>query len=122
MSFQIDISTEADDQLAAIVTADRAGIIRAWNSAAARIFGYTEREAIGQTIDLIVPPEERGDHWHNYRRVIDSNLINYSPDHILDVEGLRKDGTRVHLDAMLIACHDKNGRIIAITATLREAP
>lgn len=109
----------AADEEVAVVTADRDGVIRAWNAVAARVFGYSEAEAVGQTVDLVVPPEERGDHWRNYKRVMATNVIHYTPDHILDIEGIRKDGSRVHLDAMLTAVRDDTGRITAITAVLR---
>jgi PAS domain S-box-containing protein len=88
-----------------MIVADRDGIIREWNVAAERIFGFSAAEAIGQTLDLVVPEEERADHC-NYRRVIATNIINYSPDHILEVEGLRKDGSRLPLDAMLKPIRD----------------
>lgn len=111
-------SVEVDADLA-IVSADREGIIREWNEVAALIFGYSAQEAVGRTIDFLMPPEERNDHWHNYRHAMETNIMNYSPDHILDIEGVRKDGTRVHLEAMLIACHDPAGRISRVTAALR---
>ncbi len=104
----------------AVVVADRDGVIREWNGAAESIFGYSAPEAIGQTIDLLMPEAERADHWRNYRRVIATNIMNYTPDHILDIEGVRRDGVRVHLDAMLTAVRDPSGRIVAITATMRE--
>ena len=107
-------ATSNDWQLAAVIVADRDGIIREWSVAAERIFGYSAIEAIGRTLDLIVPEEERADHWRNYRRVMATNIINYSPDHILDVEGLRKDGSRVPLDAMLTAAYDGSQRITAV--------
>jgi PAS domain S-box-containing protein len=113
-------SAQLDSELKAMIVADRDGIIREWNVAAERIFGYCAAEAIGRTLDLVVPEEERADHWRNYRRVIATNIINYSPDHILDVEGVRKDGSRVALDAMLKATRDASGQITAITAHLRE--
>jgi PAS domain S-box-containing protein len=112
--------TSKDRQLAAIIVADRDGVIREWNDAAERIFGYSAAEAIGRTLDLIVPEEERADHWRSYQRVMASNIINYSPDHILDVDGLRKDGSRVPLDALLRATYDEFRRITAVTALLRE--
>ena len=84
------------------------------------IFGYSAADAIGQTIDLVVPPEERADHWRNYRRVMATNIMNYTPDHILDVEGIRRDGRRVQLDAMLTAIRDSSGIISAITAVMRQ--
>src|SRR5436190_23641982 len=48
----------------AIIAKTLDGVISAWNAAAERMFGYTEREAIGQPITMIVPPElydEEGD-------------------------------------------------------------
>ena len=77
----------------AVVSADREGIIRDWNETAERIFGHSAGQAIGETLDLVVPEEERANHWRNFRRVMATGLLNYRPDHVLDVEGLRRDGT-----------------------------
>ena len=104
----------------AVIVADRDGVIREWNEVAEHIFGYSAADAIGQTIDLVVPPEERADHWRNYRRVMATNIMNYTPDHILDVEGIRRDGRRVQLDAMLTAIRNSSGIISAITAVMRQ--
>jgi PAS domain S-box-containing protein len=104
----------------AVIVADRDGIIREWNEGAERIFGYAATEAIGQTIEIVMPEEERADHWHSFKRVIATNVMNYRPDHVLDIEGVRHDGSRVPLDAMLTAIRDSSGRISAITATIRE--
>jgi len=104
----------------AVVSADREGIIRGWNETAEEIFGHSAGQAIGQTLDLIVPEEERADHWRNFRRVMATGLLNYRPDHVLDIEGLRRDGTRVTLDAALIAIRDEAGGLVGITAVIRE--
>ncbi len=104
----------------AVIVADREGVIREWNGVAESIFGYSAAEVIGHTIDLLMPEAERGDHWRNYRRVMATNIMNYTPDHILDIEGVRKDGVRIHLDAMLTASRDPSGRILGITAVMRE--
>lgn len=96
---------ETESEPRAVIVADRDGVIQEWNPVAERIFGYSAAQAIGQKIDLVMPEEERADHWRNYRRVIATNIMNYSPDHILDIEGVRKDGS---------------GRIVAITAAMRE--
>jgi PAS domain-containing protein len=45
----------------AVVSADREGIIRDWNETAEHIFGHSAGQAIGQTLDLIIPEEERAD-------------------------------------------------------------
>jgi PAS domain S-box-containing protein len=104
----------------AVIVADRDGVIREWNEVAQRIFGYPAAQAIGSTIDLLMPEAERVDHWRGYQRVMTTNIMNYTPDHILDIEGVRRDGSRVPLDAMLTARRDASGRICAITATMRE--
>ena len=104
----------------AVVSADPEGIIRDWNETAEHIFGHSAGQAIGRTLDLIVPEEERADHWRNFRRVMATGVLNYRPDHVLDIEGLRRDGTRVTLDAALIAIHDEVGGLVGITAIIRE--
>jgi PAS domain S-box-containing protein len=105
----------------AVVSADREGMIRDWNETAERVFGHSPDQAIGQTLDLVVPEEERADHWRNFRRVMATGVLNYRPDHVLDVEGLRRDGTRVRLDVALIPSRDEAGRLIGIIAIMREA-
>ena len=47
--------------------------------------------------------------------------LNYRPDHVLDVDGLRRDGTCVTLDVALIAIRDEAGCLVGITAIMREA-
>jgi hypothetical protein len=56
----------------------------------------------------------------NYRRVIAGGVLNYRPDHILDVEELRRNGMRVKLDVALIAIRNPLGRVAGITAIMRE--
>jgi PAS domain S-box-containing protein len=106
----------------AVISADRDGVIREWNAIAELIFGHAASDAVGQTLDLIVPAEEREEHWRNYRRVMASGVLNYRPDYILDVEGLRRNNTRVKLDVALIAIRDPAGGLIGITAIMREEP
>lgn len=107
--------------LSAIVSADRDGRISAWNEAAEQVLGYSAADAIGQSLDLIIPVEERSDHWHGFRRAMTKGLLNYRPDHVLDVEGLRRDGTRVKLDVSLAGIHDQAGHLVGVTAIIREA-
>jgi PAS domain S-box-containing protein len=105
----------------AVVSADREGIIRDWNETAEHIFGHSAGQAIGKSLDLIVPVEERADHWRNFRRVMTTGVLNYRPDHVLDVEGMRSNGTGVMLDVALIAISNETGGLVGITAIMREA-
>ncbi len=68
------IVDEAQD---AIIYADPEGRIELWNSGAALIFGYRAEEAIGQSLDLIIPEKQRARHWEGYRRVIATGATRY---------------------------------------------
>jgi PAS domain S-box-containing protein len=50
----------------AIIGADGDGMIRFWNPGAERIFGHTAADAIGQSLDLIIPERLRRRHWEGY--------------------------------------------------------
>src|SRR5205085_11970167 len=78
----------------AIVATDRDGIIRHWNSGAERIFGHTAAEAVGQSLDLIIPENLRARHWEGYRHVMQTGRSRYGEGDLLAVPGLPKDGSR----------------------------
>ena len=50
----------------AVVYADETGVIRRWNRAAAALFGYSAENAIGQSLDLIIPERFRAAHWRGF--------------------------------------------------------
>jgi PAS domain S-box-containing protein len=54
----------------AIVMADPEGVIQHWDAGAEALFGYSPAEAIGQSLDLIVPPELRDRHWAGFRNAV----------------------------------------------------
>ena len=54
----------------AIIASDKDGIIRFWNPGAERIFGYPSSDAIGQSLDLIIPERQRARHWLGYHQVM----------------------------------------------------
>lgn len=58
----------------AILVVDRTGVIQMWSSGAQRLLGYDAQDAIGQTLDLIVPPEYRDRHWSGFRAAMDSGV------------------------------------------------
>src|SRR5215210_9122463 len=75
----------------AIVAADREGIIRVWNAGAVRIFGYGPDEALGVSLDLIIPEHLRAAHWAGWRAVVSTGRSRYGGGDLLSVPGLRKD-------------------------------
>lgn len=102
-----------------IIYADRDGIIRLWNAGAEAIFGYTAAEAIGQSLDVIIPERLRERHWEGYRRVMATGITRYSRE-LLAVPALRKDGTRISLEFTLVLIHDAEGRLLGPAAIIRD--
>jgi PAS domain S-box-containing protein len=104
----------------AIVYVDSAGAIRFWNPGAERLFGFTAAEAVGQSIDLIIPEPQRARHWAGFRKVMDTGESRYSDGNILAVPGLRRDGTRVSLEFTIVPIHAEDGRMEGMMAIMRD--
>jgi PAS domain S-box-containing protein len=75
----------------AVVVADPAGKIVFWNEAATRLFGWSESETIGQSLDLMIPERLRARHWDGYRRVMETGHTQYG-NRLLEVPALHRDG------------------------------
>lgn len=103
----------------AIIVADPAGIIRIWNTAAEELFGYRGTEAIGQSLDLIVPEPQRARHWSGYGTVMQSGHTRYGRE-LLAVPALRKDGLRISIEFYVLLVHDAAGQIVGIAALIRD--
>src|SRR5437899_12463107 len=76
-----------------VVYSDRDGIIRLWNRGAEAIFGYRREDALGQTLDLIIPERWRGRHWEGYRTVMRAGVTRYGRE-VLAGPASRTDGAR----------------------------
>lgn len=103
----------------AIVFADSDGIIRLWNSGAEAMFGYRAKEAVGQTLDLIIPERFRARHWEGYRRVMATGVTRYGRE-LLKVPGVRKDSTRISLEFSIVLVRDETGNLLGPAAILRD--
>jgi PAS domain S-box-containing protein len=105
----------------AIVYADAEGVIQVWNRGATRIFGFAEEEALGRSLDLIVPENLRERHWQGYRATMRTGQSRYGDGQILSVPAVRKDGTRVSVEFTIVPFTDNAGRMIGIAAVMRDA-
>jgi PAS domain-containing protein len=74
----------------AVICTDRDGAILLWNSGPERIFGHCESEALGQSLDLIIPEQLRRRHWDGWNRVIETGVTKYGSEP-LAVPGLRDE-------------------------------
>lgn len=104
----------------AIIYADAAGVIRYWNAAATRIFGYHEGEAIGQSLDLIIPERLRGRHWEGWNRVMGGSPSRYDDGALLAVPAARKDGSPLSIEFTILPIKSKDGALAGIAAFLRD--
>jgi PAS domain S-box-containing protein len=104
----------------AIIYADRQGKIRFWNAAATRIFGFAAAEALGQSLDLIVPEGLRARHWAGYERVMGGGDSRYGEGDVLAVPAIRRDGKRISIEFTILPMHDAAGALIGIAAFLRD--
>ncbi|OGT96282.1 MAG: histidine kinase [Geobacteraceae bacterium GWB2_52_12] len=102
-----------------IMFSDRDGIIRLWNSGAVQMFGYTEEEALGHSLDLIIPENLRSRHWEGYNRVMQSGSSHYSID-LLSAPALRKDGTRLSTEFSMVLVKDDSGKMLGVAAIVRD--
>ena len=104
----------------AVIYADAEGIIRFWNAGAERIFGFAAVDAVGQSLDIIIPANLRARHWDGFRQVMATGESRYGEGDLLSVPGLRKDGTRISLEFTIAALRDGAGRMQGVAAVLRD--
>jgi PAS domain S-box-containing protein len=103
----------------AIVVTDPAGIIRLWNDGAARIFGYSPAEALGQSLDVIIPEKLRERHWKGYFQTMATGYTRYG-DKLLSVPASHRDGHRLSIEFSVALLRDDAGQIVGISAIMRE--
>jgi PAS domain S-box-containing protein len=104
----------------AIVASDKDGIIQFWNPGAERIFGYTNGDAIGKSLDIIIPERLRARHWRGYHQVMATGESRYGHGDVLAVPGIRKDGTGVSLEFTIVPVRDETSRMIGMVAIMRD--
>jgi PAS domain S-box-containing protein len=105
----------------AVVVADAAGVIRFWSAGAEKAFGYAAERALGETLDLIVPPEYRQAHWTGFRHPMASGIA--------AVEGTavafpvrRADGEISSTRGRLTLLREPGGVVIAAVVAFETSP
>lgn len=104
----------------AVIYADNRGVIRLWNAGAERIFGFAEAEAIGKSLDIIIPEDLRVRHWSGFRKVARSGRTQYGSGQTLAVRALRKDGRPVSVEFSMLPFRGEDGTVLGIAAILRD--
>ena len=104
----------------AIIAADKDGIVRFWNPGAERIFGYTSEDAIGQSLDIIIPERLRKRHWDGYQQVMQGGESRYGHGDILAVPSIRKDGAGISVEFTIVPLTDEAGLLNGVAAIMRD--
>lgn len=103
----------------AIIFADGEGVIRLWNTGAEHVFGFSATEALGETLDLIVPEKLREKHWEGYRKVMETGVTKYGKE-LLTVPAIRSDGSRISIEFTIMLLKDTRGRPLGTAAIMRD--
>ena len=103
----------------AVIFADRDGVIRLWNDGARLMFGYTADEAIGSTLDLIIPEKLKGRHWEGFRGSMASGTTRYAHGELLAVPAVTKSGDRLSVE-FSIALVREGDAVAGVGAIMRD--
>ncbi|HWX11223.1 MAG TPA: PAS domain S-box protein [Trinickia sp.] len=103
----------------AIIVSDTEGRITFWNPAAERVFGFTEDEAIGKSLDLIIPQRLQGRHWDGYQKTMQTGQTRYGND-VLKVPAAHKDGHALSIAFTVALLYSAPGQLSGIVAVIRD--
>ena len=103
----------------AIVYSDREGIIRLWNKGAELMLGFTAEEALGRSLDIFIPENQRARHWEGYFRVMETGSTRYATE-LLAAPAIRKDGGRISTEFSMTIIRDAAGTVAGTAAVMRD--
>lgn len=103
----------------AIVMSDAQGLITVWNRAACRLFGYTEAEALGKSLDIITPERHRQRHWEGYRKTVATGITKYGTE-LLKVPAVHKSGASLSIAFTVALVFDRQRTVTGVVAVMRD--
>jgi PAS domain S-box-containing protein len=103
----------------AIIFADVCGAITYWNPAAERLFGFPAGEALGNSLDLIIPGRLRQRHWAGFRKTMATGETRYAHD-VLRVPALHKDGRALSIAFTVALLSTPERKLNGIVAVIRD--
>lgn len=124
----IDQATTVDLQLAAaalehagdaIIAVDPSGTITLWNQMATRLFGFTAEQAVGQSVDIIIPENLREAHWHGFDAAMKAGHL-ASDGRARRTKGITADGGKVYVTMTFAVITGQDGETVGSVAVARE--
>ena len=104
----------------AVLVCDRMGTVRYWNMAAERVFGFRETEAVGASMDLIIPDRLRARHWAGWETAMKNGATRYGEDQLLAVPALHKDGRQISIEFSIQLLKGPDGTVEWVVALIRD--
>ncbi|HNS56374.1 MAG TPA: PAS domain S-box protein [Smithellaceae bacterium] len=103
----------------AVIFADSAGMIRIWNAAAERIFGFTKNDALGANLNIIIPERLRDAHWRGFERALAERTTKYAGQ-ALPTKAVRSDGSQIYVELTFAIVIDAKGDVLGALAHARD--
>lgn len=119
MTPSIDPAEIIDALADAVVACDAQGAVVLWNDAAERMFGFTRAEAMGQSLDLIIPERLRKRHWEGYDKTMATGHTKYGHD-VLRVPAVNKAGQAMSVAFTVAMLFDADKKVTSIVAVMRD--
>jgi PAS domain S-box-containing protein len=104
----------------ALVIADTTGVIRFWNAAAERLFGFTRAEAEGQSLNLMIPERFRPAHDAGFARAVETGSLR-TGTRVLRTRSNHQDGRKLYVDFTFAVLKAPDGRVVGVQALARDA-
>ena len=119
MNTNVDLNQLAESIGDAIIVSDVNEKIVLWNAAATRIFGYSEAEALGNAVDLIVPDRQRHRHNEGYSKSMATGTTRYGSS-VLRVPAKHKDGSTLSIAFTVGMLFDEDHHANGVVAVIRD--
>jgi PAS domain S-box-containing protein len=104
----------------ALIFADLQGIIRLWNPGAETVFGFAATEALGQSLDLIIPERLRKAHWEGFNKAIVRGGTLPGRTSLI-TRSLHKSGEPIYVDMSFAMVKNMAGQMLGSMAVARDA-
>ena len=109
----------AENVADALIYSDRSGTIMRWNGAATTLFGFSAAEALGQTLDLIIPEHLRAAHWKGFEAALASGTMKLAGKPTL-TRALHKSGRKLYIEMTFALVRDSSGSVLGSVAMARD--
>jgi len=109
------------DQVAdALICTNPTGAVIRWNRACTTLFGYSAQEALGQSIELIIPEHLRAAHWSGFDAAMSKGTLKLQGRPTL-TRALHKSGRRLYVEmTFAIVKDDAGSEVLGAVAMARD--